>query len=132
MIITDEQVRAACDIAALVYAGTLKRSQGIRVLADEHGINAASAGDFIADYRYLMQGRLFHRSMSAAAMRYFFEQIAARHGDSGLRNAVGALRAHYQALRRENRLAHAAHAIGCGRLFSSVRGTAVMEDIRHT
>lgn len=96
MKVTDEQVEAACDVAAQVYAGKLKRAVGIKVLTEEYGVNEASAGDYISDYKYLMQGRVFHRAMSAPAMRYFLEQIGAAHGISGLSNAVAALRLHIE------------------------------------
>lgn len=94
MRVTEEQVRAACQLAAAVYDGQLKRADAIRALSGEHGINEASAGDFINDYRYLVDGKVFHRAMSAAAMRYFLDQIQAARGTKALENAIHALRAH--------------------------------------
>lgn len=94
MRVSDDQVRAACATAAEVYEGRLRRADGIRRLVEEHGVNEASAGDFINDYRYLAEGRIFHRAMSASAMHHFIAEIERKLGAAGLANAVKALRAH--------------------------------------
>lgn len=96
MKVTEEQVKAACEVAARVHSGELKVAEGVRILVTEHGVNQASAGDYIYDYRCLMEGKEFHRAMSVPAMRYFLEQIRAEHGDFALRRAVQSLRAHIQ------------------------------------
>lgn len=94
MKITDAQVVAACRVASQVFAGQMKAAHGVTVLSSEHGLNKASAGDFINDYKHLLNGKVFHRAMSAPAMRYFMEQIFAEHGKAGLTNAVSSLHAH--------------------------------------
>jgi len=94
MKITDAQVAAAYQIAKSVFDGQIKAAHGVVVLASEHGLNKATAGDFINDYKYLLEGRVFHRAMSASAMRYFLEQIFADHGVDRLKNAVASLRLH--------------------------------------
>lgn len=96
MKITQEQVVAAYEIAKQVFAGEIKRADGIRSLVSKHGLNQATAGDFIYDYRQLVEGREFHRAMSSDAMRYFLSQIEADRGPQGLLNAVTSLRAHIE------------------------------------
>lgn len=101
MKITQEQVVAAYETAKRVYAGEIKRADGIRWLVSRHGLNQATAGDFIYDYRQLVEGKEFHRAMSSDAMRYFLSQIEADRGPQGLLNAITSLRAHieyYEAL----------------------------------
>lgn len=71
--------------------GQLRRVDGVRILADEHGIIASSAGDFIEDYPRLAEGREFQRAMSVAAMRHLMEQVAVREGAIGKTNAIRAL-----------------------------------------
>jgi len=96
MEISDAQFVQAYAIAKKVYDGQLSISQGIEVLHLEHGLNEASAGDFINDYKYLRRGQVFHRTMSASAMRYFIDQILAELGSTGLSNALASLRSHIQ------------------------------------
>jgi 5-methylcytosine-specific restriction protein A len=92
--ITEAQVAAACEMAKQVFDGHMKAAHGVAVLASEHGLNKATANDFISDYRYLLEGKVFHRAMSAPAMRHFMEQIFAEHDERGRENAITALRAH--------------------------------------
>lgn len=94
MKITNEQVIAACDIAGQVFDGRLKAAVGGEILAASQGLNKTTAMDFINDYKYLLEGRVFQRAMSAGAMRYFMQQIAKDRGTAGLTNAVTSLRAH--------------------------------------
>jgi 5-methylcytosine-specific restriction protein A len=92
--ITDSQVAAAYRIAEQVFDGESKTSRGIDVLVSEHGLNRATAGDFIIAFKHLLEGKVFHRAMSAVAMRYFMEQIFATRGRENQANAVNALYAH--------------------------------------
>nr|MBL8412645.1 HNH endonuclease [Dechloromonas sp.] len=62
----------------------------------KHGLNQATAGDFIYDYRQLVEGKEFHRAMSSDAMRYFISKIEADRGPLGLQNAITSLRAHIE------------------------------------
>lgn len=94
MKITREQVVAAFHTAKRVYQGEIKRVDGINELVVAHGLNQATAGAFIYDYRQLVEGKEFHRAMSSKAMRYFLEQIEIDQGAKGLLNAVTSLKAH--------------------------------------
>jgi 5-methylcytosine-specific restriction protein A len=96
MKISEAQISAAYQVAKMVFDRQIKASRGIVVLVSEHGLNKATAGDFINDYKYLLEGRVFHRAMSAPAMRYFLEQILADHGIARLTNAVSSLRLHIE------------------------------------
>ncbi len=96
MKITENQVAAACQIGKRVFTGEIKASEGTLILSTQYGLNKASASDVINDYKYLLQGKVFHRAMSASAMRYFMERILDDHGERGLSNAVKALRAHIE------------------------------------
>lgn len=96
MKITAAQVVAAYQIAARVFDKQIKATHGVEILVSEYGLNRATAGDFINDYKCLLQGRVFHRAMSTAAIRYFMEQISVTSGKQGLANAVASLRAHIE------------------------------------
>lgn len=98
MKVSVEQEHAACAIAARVYAGELRLADGVRFLVSKHGVNEASAGDYINDYKYLMKGQVFHRGMSVRAMRHFLDQIREAHGDEALKAALNSLRLHIEYL----------------------------------
>lgn len=92
--VTDVQVAAAYKVAQKVFEGYLKATEGVATLSSEYGLNKASAGDFINVYKYLLNGKVFQRAMSAPAMRYFMEHIFAEQDGQKKTNAVAALKAH--------------------------------------
>lgn len=94
MKITDDQIRAAEEIASDVYDKQLTATEGAKLLAETHGININSARDFINDYRYMMQGRVFQRAMSAPAIDYFLSRILERRGNESHALAVSAVDQH--------------------------------------
>ncbi len=94
--ITKEQVVAACEMGRRVFAGELEIREAAETLHNSHGVNLASAHDFINDYRHLMNGNVFHRAMSAGAMHHFMSSILNTHGKDALLNAIKALRAHIE------------------------------------
>ena len=79
-----------------MHAGHLTTADGVATLTTEFALNAATAGDFIYDYKQLMAGKVFHRAMSAPAMRYFIQQISIKHGQQALSRALASLQAHIQ------------------------------------
>ncbi len=94
MKITEAQVVAACRKAQEVFYGGCKTNDAVETLVTEHGLNKATALDFIRDYKCLMEGLVFHRAMSASAMRYFMEQIFNAHNEGTKINAISSLRSH--------------------------------------
>ena len=94
MKITDIQVEAAEEIASDVYDKQLTATEGAKLLAEVHGININSARDFINDYRYMMQGRVFQRAMSAPAINYFLSKILEKRGNEAHSLAVSAVDQH--------------------------------------
>lgn len=96
MRITEAQVVAACRKAQEVFYGECKTADAVDNLVTEHDLNKATALDFIRDYKCLMEGRVFHRAMSASAMRYFIEQIFNAHNEGVKINAISSLRSHIE------------------------------------
>jgi 5-methylcytosine-specific restriction enzyme A len=92
--ITELQVTAACEMGRRVFAGEIKAKEAVEELRVRHGLNLASANDFINDYKHLMLGNVFHRAMSADAMHHFLSSIFQTYGTSALVNSVKALNAH--------------------------------------
>jgi 5-methylcytosine-specific restriction protein A len=103
MKITDDQVRAAEEIASDVFDKQLTVADGSAVLANTHGLNINSARDFINDYKYMMHGKLFQRAMSAPAINYFLTKIREKRGDKHHALAISAVDQHlnyYEQLRK--------------------------------
>lgn len=105
MKITDDQVRAAEEIASDVFDKQLTATEGAEILASVHGLNINSARDFINDYKYMMHGKLFQRAMSAPAINHFLAKIREKRGDKHHTLAISAVDQHvnyYEQLRGTN------------------------------
>lgn len=105
MAITQNQIEAAYLVASQVFDGRLTTQAGATLLHSVHGLNVNSARDFIRDYRHLLRGEIFHRSMSAPAMDYFLTRIGEKRGGECLHQSVIALGKHieyYEGIRQVN------------------------------
>lgn len=103
MAITAAQIRAAYSFAKRVRAGKLAIQAAATDLERVHGLNASSARDFINDFKCMMEGRIFHRTMNAYATDYFLSNIQRDFGVNALLLALEAVREHlayYEALRK--------------------------------
>jgi 5-methylcytosine-specific restriction protein A len=94
MRITENQVSEACKIAQKVYDNEVKKVDGVNELVNIHGLNRATANDFIYDFKCLLLGKVFHRAMSAGAMYHFMSRINSEYGMDSLKQAVISLKAH--------------------------------------
>lgn len=102
MKISDDQVKAAEEIASEVFDKQMSVTVGAELLASVHGLNINSARDFINDYKYMMRGRLFQRAMSSRAINHFLIKIREKRGDKYHALAIGAVDQHidyYEQLR---------------------------------
>jgi len=88
MHITSEQIVASFETASRVYAGQLTPTKAAQELHDIHGLNASSARDYIEQYRCMVRGEIFKRTISAPAMEYFLSQIELKRGRSALESAL--------------------------------------------
>ncbi len=62
MRITEKQVSEACKVAQQVYEGEVKKVDGVNELVDVHGLNRATANDFIYDFKCLLLGKVFSQT----------------------------------------------------------------------
>jgi 5-methylcytosine-specific restriction protein A len=101
--ITQIQIKATYEIAKRVYAGELDKEVGAKQLGEKHGMNLASARDYIKNFFYLMKGSVFRRTMNAFATDYYFTNIYNDYGVESLAQAIAAVRLHvdyYEGLRK--------------------------------
>ena len=102
MRITTTQTRAAYSAAKRVHEGKLTPQAASRRLERNHGRNSRSARDFIVDFRCMMRGQTYYRTMNRYSTEYFLKSIYSDFGFGGLRPAVDAVRSHivyYESLR---------------------------------
>lgn len=103
MAITEEQVQAAYSFAKRVRVGEISVQAAATELEHVHGLNSSSARDFMNDFKCMMEGRLFQRTMNAYATDYFLSSIQRDFGVNTLRLAIEAVRKHlnyYEELRK--------------------------------
>ena len=96
-------IKAAYEVAKLVYLGALSQGAGAKELESESGFNVNSARDLIMVFRHLMRGESFQRGLSGPDMDYFLSRIAADYGPVVLRTAVQSLWLHlryYEGIRK--------------------------------
>jgi 5-methylcytosine-specific restriction protein A len=101
MEISENQIKGCYKIAKMVFAGRMAKTEGAKRL-NENGMNLASASDYIENFKKLMQGALFQRTMSAFATDYYFSKIYVDFGIEFLAKAVAAVEQHikyYEGLR---------------------------------
>lgn len=90
MPITSEQFAAAYTLASKVFDGAIRPEAAANELHTNYGLNKSSARDFIGQYRSLMNGTVFKRTMSAPAMEYFLSQILRERGKTVAERALSA------------------------------------------
>ena len=96
------QIEASYEIAKQVFESNLTKKMGAEKLHGLHGMNLASARDFIEIYRCMRNGALFQRTMNAEATDYYLKQIETQSGVMALSQALISVRSHieyYEALR---------------------------------
>ena len=59
MKISEDQIKAAYQVAKRVYAGEISRAAGTRELVRDYGLNHSSAADTISNVRYLLRGERY-------------------------------------------------------------------------
>ncbi|NLT57388.1 MAG: hypothetical protein GXX99_00300 [Clostridiales bacterium] len=99
--ITPPMIAASYAVAKEVYSGALTRSEGKDRVHALTGMNGNSAQDYINNFLAMMDGEVYHRTMSTAATAYFLRHIHADYGAERFKLAVGATQQHiayYQAI----------------------------------
>ncbi len=93
--ITLDMIKIAYEIAKKVHAdpefGFLK---GKEEIAEKSGMKPGSAGDFINNFKAMMEGKEYQRTLNGEATRYFLENIRNDFGDEALKTALKACQKH--------------------------------------
>lgn len=94
MKISEEIIPEAYNISQKVYEKEITPTEGKRMLSVNNKINENSAGDYINNFKYLLEDRVFQRTLNTASMDYFLENIYKDYGIQKLSNALSALKKH--------------------------------------
>ena len=106
-------IPTAYDISKKVYENVLTLSDGTNELVSK-GMNKSSARDYIYDFRYLMQGKKFSRTLNTDSMEYFFAHLLKDYGANQLTKPLSALIQHieyYEAQQKHKTTMHQMRAI---------------------
>ncbi|HEX8279090.1 MAG TPA: HNH endonuclease [Segetibacter sp.] len=96
MKISTELTPLAYNISKKVYEKQLTFSEGQKIAVGDNKMNKNSAADYINDFRCLIEGKRFTRTLNAYSMEYFLEHIFNDFGAQGLTNALTALKEHIE------------------------------------
>ncbi|HEV2481907.1 MAG TPA: HNH endonuclease [Puia sp.] len=97
-----ENAPLAFKIACEVYAKRMKGTEGRRWLAAHAGFNESTAADLIADFKYLMTGRSFARTLGNYYATYFLQHIYEVFGRESLATALRSFAAHIEYYERQS------------------------------
>ncbi|MFM1663198.1 HNH endonuclease [Aeromonas salmonicida] len=96
MNISDEQAKAAYQIAKKVFNGSLQKKEGAEILATKYGLNKNSANDFINNYQCIINGLIFKRNLKTSFIDFFLSSIYIENGFESLQKAIKALKLHVE------------------------------------
>ena len=88
MKIPAELTPLAYGISKQVHEKQLTFSVGQKSIVGDRQMNKNFAADYINDFRCLVEGKRFTRTLSAYSIEYFLEHIYKDYGAEGLTNAV--------------------------------------------
>jgi len=94
MKIENYLVPLAYEISKKVFEGKMKLKEGKQIIVGENKMNPNSAADYINNFKYLLQGKRFTRTLNYFSMDYFLSNIYRDYGRMGLSNSINALKKH--------------------------------------
>lgn len=98
--------------AKAVYGKQITLKEGTQILINSEDININSARDYLNNFKYIIEGKSFSRTLNEASMDYYFKKITQEYGFEQLAislNALGAHISYYEEL--QNTTMHKTRAI---------------------
>lgn len=92
--LTQSQIIAAEETASEVYDQKLTEKEGIRRLVEEYGLKDSTAGPHINNYRLMIRGEVFKRTLGKATIIFFLSKILERRGSEAHALALRAVEQH--------------------------------------
>jgi 5-methylcytosine-specific restriction protein A len=92
--ISKTQVQAAYRESVLVFRGKKQLVDAVETLVTEHSMNPGSARDFVNNFKFLMSGEGYNRTLNGYATTYFLAEIEKEFGAEALQTALRAVDSH--------------------------------------
>lgn len=94
MKIDSKSIPLAYSLSKKVYEGEIKQSHASKKLAEDGLMNLNSATDYVNNFKLMMSGRKFQRTLNYDSMDYFLRNIYIDYGITHLSKATFALNQH--------------------------------------
>lgn len=94
MKILNKRVPLAYKVSRDVYEGKLTHKEGKNLLVGNNEMNPNSASDYIYNFKNMLEGKRFTRTLNAFSMNYFLEKILSDYGIESLKKALIAFNLH--------------------------------------
>ena len=94
MLISIEAIHYAYEIAKRCYAGSLSFTEAYSKIADETGMAANSAKDYVNNLKYMLEGKCYVRTLNTYATEYYLKQIRKDYGEQAFQSAISATQQH--------------------------------------
>lgn len=98
--ITDIQISTCYKYAKSVYSKGLTLEQANNAISEETGMTSASAEMYIQVFNKMMEGKVYKRTINAAATKYYLDQISLEYGYDYLRKAISAVEQHIDSYKK--------------------------------
>ncbi|MDO6721581.1 HNH endonuclease [Psychrosphaera sp. 1_MG-2023] len=98
-----ESIKKVYELAKKVHFSELSRGEAIKISIDNNWMGKGSTQDYIQNFKYLMEGFVYKRTMNLAGTEYFLRQI---HHDFGLAAFTKSLRLVSEHVTYYNSLGH--------------------------
>ena len=94
MKISEDSIKKIYSLAKKVYAAELSRKEALDICCDEKIMETGSAQDYIQNFKYMMTGFNYKRTMNLFGTEYFLRQIKIDYGQSAFEVALNATQNH--------------------------------------
>jgi len=94
MKIPNERVPLAYQVSKDVYEGKMTHKEAKEILVGNDEMNPNSASDYIYNFKNMLEGKIFTRTLNAYSMNYFLEGILSDFGIESLKNSLIAFNLH--------------------------------------
>lgn len=84
----------AYEIAKRFCAGSLSFTEAYLKIADETGMAANSAKDYVNNLKYMLEGKCYVRTLNTYATEYYLKQIRKDYGEQAFQSAINATQQH--------------------------------------
>ena len=92
--ISNEMIESVYEYSKMVYEKKITLTEAKERVNMETGMNTGSAQDHIMDFRYMMDGERYTRTINLYATEYFLKKIYEDYGYKALTNAIEATKKH--------------------------------------